>query len=120
MCIFVTLITMLRRDIISRDKKKLCGHRNWATKLQLAETVLFWFFLSYMLRNFSIYRAGKFKRQGINFQCIIICRHTACIYNYILNESTNIFVTVPIQLSIFISVKNKFWFIHPQEDGLKK
>lgn len=65
-----------------------------------------------------MYRAGTFKRQGINFQCIITCRHTACIYNYILKKSTKIFVTVSIQLSIFNSVKN--WFIYPQEDGLKK
>lgn len=111
MCIFVTLITMFRRDIISRDKKKLCGHRNLATKLQLAETVLF--FCHICFGFFSIYRAGTFKQQGINFQCIITCRHTACIYNYILNESTNIFVTVPIQLSIFNSVKKQILvYIH--------
>lgn len=56
--------------MITKNCIQLCGHRNWATKLQLAETVLF----------FVIYASEFFNISGRNIQTT---RNHFSVHNYV-------------------------------------
>lgn len=117
MCIFVTLITMLRRDIISRDKKKLCGHRNWATKLQLAETVLFCFFFVIYASEFFNISGRKIQTTRNQFSvhnympsyCMYIQLHFEWKHKYFCTSSNSVVYLYFCQKQILVYTSTRRW-----------